>query len=80
MFKLQTDTNTKNRITMSEAKTAWQNDMEGWRRLIEEATTSEELKATYKRLLGWSQSYFEQHMEQLKGAGHGQKIEINYEF
>jgi hypothetical protein len=53
--------------------------MEGWWGLIEEAT-SEELKATYKRLLCWSQSYCKEHMGQLKGAGQGQKIEIDYEF
>jgi hypothetical protein len=50
MFELDTNTDTNNMIVASAAKTAWKNDMEGWRRLIEEAT-SEELKLTYKTLL-----------------------------
>jgi hypothetical protein len=68
MFELDTITNTNNRIVASAAKTAWQNDMEGWRRLIEEAT-SEELKSTYKTLLRPSQSYCEQHLEQTERCG-----------
>ena len=79
MFELDTNTDTNNMIVASAAKTAWKNDMEGWQRLIEEAT-SEELKSTYKTLLRRSQSYCEQHLEQLKGAAKGQKIEIDYEF
>ncbi len=79
MFELDTNTGTNNMIVASAAETAWKNDMEGWQRLIEEAT-SEELKSTYKTLLRRSQSSWEQHLEQLKGAAKGQKIEIDYEF
>ena len=74
-----TQTMTGNAIAASTAWWAWQNDMEGWRKLKDEAT-NEETKKTYERMLRRSESYFEQHMGQLKGAGEGQKIEMDYEF
>jgi hypothetical protein len=57
----------------------WQRDMEGWKKLRDEATTKE-LKTTYDGLLRRSESYFGQHMRQLKAAGEGQVIEVDYAF
>jgi hypothetical protein len=51
--------------------------MEGWRGLMEEAT-SEEMRAAYERLLRRSQSYRYQHLEQLEGAVHGKKLDADY--
>jgi hypothetical protein len=53
--------------------------MEGWRKLKDEAT-NQDLKMTYERMLRRSESYFGKHMEQLKGAGEGHKIDMDYKF
>jgi hypothetical protein len=67
MFKVTYHTRSRTRIATFAAEKAWQDDMEGWRVLMNKAT-SDEKRAAYERLLRWSQSYHYQHLEQLKGA------------
>jgi hypothetical protein len=79
MFRVTYHTRSRTRIATSAAEKAWQDDMEGWRVLMDEAT-SDEKRAAYERLLRRSQSYRSQHLEQLKGAMEGKKLDVDYEF